>query len=180
MLPLVSNVLPQPPVAQNNAQGLAQLALQTGPAGVGGRQLPTVAVSASGAVAAFNTQLPQRRGDVNFRPSYPPQPERPEILPDPEFWKVPTRQAGEPVLPPPLPRAPVQVNLPQTTQFAAQVIAQQPPRAEREEPLPPQRRVQNLPGKKPGLGEARGTDAYAVATRRIQSLVFPSTVESVS
>jgi hypothetical protein len=187
MLPSISTALPQ--------SSAAQTASLTAPAAGSGalpasQQVTAIAVPGTGAPSPYSTQTPQQRAQSRL---YPPLPERAEILPDPEFWKVPTREAGQQAQAAPMPeRALPQINLPQVAQFTAQVMAQQPAmpgatatadaeQAEQAE-LPLPRRESDAPTgrKSPGLGEARGTSAYTVATQRLAAISFPPSLEPVS
>lgn len=182
MLPLITNTLPQPAVPQPSALA----ASQAGPVAVGSEQAgarPQLAsaVTAPPAASAYSAQLPQRMTELPLRPASA-QPERANILPDPEFWKVPTREA---VPQPQPPRPQPQLNVPQAAQFSAQMLAQQfsaaIPRADTDEQAltAPRRQETSLPGKKPGLGDARGAAAYQVASGRTLAQSQPGSMELV-
>jgi hypothetical protein len=176
MLPSIPTSLPQTPAPQPTGLG-SSLALPTS------QQITAVAVPGTGSPSPFSTQTQPQRANVPQRVAA--QPDRAAILPDPEFWKVPTREANEMAAALPQ-RAPIQVNLPQISQFTAQVIAQQPapPAAAAEtaeEEIPVQRRTaSSIPAKKPGVSNASGTTAYAVAAQRLTTISLSPAVEALS
>lgn len=182
MLPLIMPTLPQVSVSQ--PAGLATGLVSPG-AQPTAQQITAVAVPGTGAPSPYNSQTPQQRA-AGVAPRLPgAQPERAAILPDPEFWKVPTREANPPLQATAQTPMPIQVNLPQVSQFTAQVIAQQLPARptdlpNEEEALPVPRRDTSLPGKKPSLGDAIGTHAYAIAASRLQTADMPEPVDALS
>lgn len=179
MLPLITNTLPQGSVSQPATQAASQAAFLSsqGDAAAAARQQTAVAVTATGALAAYSPNTPQLRQAVPVvRNPAMAQPERAGILPDPEFWKVPTREASDmlPVpTPTPLPTA-IKVNVSQETQFSAQAFAQQAsaapaPKQQQEiaeSSAPPMRRSTGLPSRKPGIANTQGLDAYAITAQR--------------
>lgn len=180
MLPLITNMLPQPAASQPSALAATQGGtVMVGGEQAGARPQMAAAVTALPSASAYSAQLPQRVAEMPVRPMSA-QPERAAILPDPDFWKVPTREAA----PQPAARQTPQVNLPQMAQFSAQMLAQQAaaalPRAEAESDAPPLRRQESsLPAKKPGLGDARGAAAYQVASGRNRAEAMPASTELV-
>lgn len=177
MLSPINTPLPQSPATQLVA--LPSSAAATGVPSA--QQITAAAVPGAGGANAYDAQTSQQRAQTPRTTT--PQLDRPAILPDPEFWKVPTREVGSPVLTAP-PRLPVTVNLPQVTQFHAQQFAQQ------REPVDSTSRddagADRLPrrpsatGKKVGLGEVRGAGAYQAAAQRLTAMAFPPTTEPVS
>jgi len=179
------NTLPQNPAPQPS--GLAASLSSVAGGALSTQQITAAAVPGTGAPSAYFSQTQQRDSTAPVRTNA--QPDRAAILPDPDFWKVPTREAA---MQAPLPaRTPNQINLPQVSQFTAQVIAQQPPQAAVQaqasqaepvaEEVPMLRKTSTTqPGKKANVSDARGTDAYAVATQRLSTISFPPTVEAVS
>lgn len=184
MLPLITPTLPQAPASQPPGLVTGQLVAGAPPTT---QQITAVAVPGTGAPSPYNAQTPQQRS--NASPSRLPgvQPERAAILPDPEFWKVPTREANDALAnatPVRTPTLPIQVNLTQVSQFTAQVMGQQvqaPAANEQEPPAPPQsRRDASLPGRKPSLGDATGTAAYAIAAQRVAPIDVNEPVNALS
>jgi len=189
MLPLVTNILPQNTAPQPSTLA-AQSALVSQQASTTARQITAVAVTATGAASAYSTQTPERRDPAGSRAPAAASTgdSRPAILPDPELWRVPTREVNA-APPAPLPeRAPITVNLPQVSQFNAQAIAQQAmPVAQQEQrvatPEPAPRKTTATTSAAPqrsSLGGSSGVQAYAVAAQRNFDLSFASTVEAIS
>jgi hypothetical protein len=190
MLPLVTNILPQNTAPQPSTLA-AQSALLSQQASTTARQITAVAITATGAASAYSTQMPERREPVASRAPIAASTgdSRPAILPDPELWRVPTREVNAQP-PAPLPeRAPITVNLPQVSQFNAQAIAQQAmpavqqeQRAATPEPVPARKTTSSAYAvpQRSTLGGSSGVQAYAVAAQRNFDLSFASTVEAIS
>lgn len=179
VLPLISNVLPQPVAPQSSASTANPSALLStlADSSAAARQQLAVAVSATGASAAYSPYTtPQRQPAVGNKTNAAASAPSDSILPDPEIWQEQAKPAAVPAPPLP-PRAQPQINLPQLSQFTAQLMAQQsgePVHESNEMPLFIRR---PQPGKKPGIGEAKGGDAYAIALQRNRGIIFPATIE---
>lgn len=164
----------------------AQLSSQLDAASAARQQL-NVAVSATGAPIAYSPYtVPQRatpapqRNEPSTKPSLP-QP--PSLLPDLEIFEakpnVPTTAA--PATGRPLPALTTQESAPFVAQAAVQAGMQPAVREQEEQQrtLPQQRRLQALAGKKPGVADTRGMDAYGLALERNagMSFTFTPTIE---
>ncbi len=181
---LISAMVPQasaPQVANAAATQAAFVAAATSSAT---RPLTASAVNAAAAASAYQTQVPEQRRPVQQQSSTPAGDSkgRPNILPDPEFWRVPDRQVDAQMQVPV--RAPV-VTAQQAAPFIAQAAAQQAPEVKTQQraeepatPLPGSRKPAALLGKKPGVGDSSGFGAYAVASQRTISIDLPNSVEA--
>lgn len=182
MLPLISNVLPQATASQASvaATSASFVAAQ---AAAASRPLTPVAVTAAGAANAL-PQLPTRRNEGGaartVANSSLPQSDRPAILPDPEFWKVPNRPAGEQIAPLPS-RQQLIDSVQQAVQYTTQAAAQEAPEVlqERAQATQNLRRFNALLAKKPGVSNSSGLGAYNVAAQRSMQMSLPANVETV-
>lgn len=181
---LIAPMLPQTPATQAASAAATQAAFAAAATSSATRPLTASAVNAAAAASAYQPQLPEQRRPVQ-QPNSPATANtqgRPNILPDPEFWRVPDRQVELPEPQPQPVRTPV-VSPQQTAPFVAQAVAQQTPEVrsqQREEPpvaLPSGRKPAALVGKQPGV-ESSGFGAYAVASQRTISIDLPTTVEA--
>lgn len=168
--------LPQIPATQPS-QAAATAGL-VGASSAPSQQVTALAIPATGAAAAFSTKSDAPR-NVPLRTSLP-QPQRPSILPDPDFWRVPMRETGEPIaaaVPPP-PQA-IRINLPLASQYQTQLLAQHAPSETGDEPVLPAEKPPTGE-KKPSFGRARGVDAYGIATQRLTAIAFPPSLAPLS
>ena len=186
MLPLISNVSPTAATSQAANAAAAQSAFKSAQSAAS-RSLTPMAVSAAPAALGYSPQTPEPRREnmarANAQPGAQPQSGRPSIMPDPEFWRVPDRQAAEQIAPLPA-RQQLIDNVQQAAQYTAQASAQEAPLAK---PAAPSQNLANakaklnaLLAKKPGIGDSTGLGAYTVAAQRHVSMGLPQTTEAIA
>lgn len=179
MLPLVTPVAtppvsPQPATSPNTQSALLS---SQADAAASARQQLSVAVTASGAPAAYNSHITQQRPSptpARQEPAgrtglVPQQQQASGLLPDTQLFEArPTAAPATPLPARPLPALTVAEAAPFAAQAAAQAVAareaEEPQQTQRN--LPAQRRLQALAGKKPGIADTSGADAYAIALER--------------
>lgn len=179
---LITPVLPQNSASQVASAAATQAAFAAAASASASRPLTASAVNAAAAASAYQPQVPEQRRPVPQQtvPTAGNAVSRANILPDPQFWRVPDRQVETP-MPQTLRNAPVTVQ--QAAPFIAQAAAQQAPeiKTQQRSEEPPAASVSRKPAallaKKPGV-ESSGFGAYSVASQRTISIDLPTTVEA--
>lgn len=164
MLPLVSNALPPTPnlTAPSATASSAVSSAATGSNAPAAKPILNTAVASTPATAAY---FP---GTAPARQTVTPKDMQRIAVPPPtgDYILVEVPPAPQPPPPPVRLQGPVTLGIPQTTQLAAQALAQQPAIAAEMREAEPAPAPKEAPRSKENFARAKGATAYGIAAAR--------------